>query len=111
MDRIYNTAKETGKNFMIAQVVRFWREYLVLKDAYDTGKYGKLLSGHMTRLGSPPGASWDTWMRDPNPSGMVPFDLHIHDLDFMIYAFGKPEKMTRFRAGTPTQDYFEAIYQ
>ena len=111
VDRIYNTAKETGKNFMIAQVVRFWREYLVLKDAYDTGKYGKLLSGHMTRLGSTPGASWENWMRDPQRSGMVPFDLHIHDLDFMIYAFGKPEKMTRFRAGTATQDYFEAIYQ
>lgn len=111
VDRIYETAKANGKNFMIAQVVRFWREYLVLKDAYDTGKYGKLLSGHMTRLGNTPKASWEGWMRDPERSGMVPFDLHIHDLDFMIYAFGKPEKMTRFRAGTPTQDYFEAIYQ
>ena len=50
-------------------------------------------------------------MRDPERSGMVPFDLHIHDLDFMIYAFGKPTGMTRYRAGTPTQDYFEAIYQ
>lgn len=111
VDRIYNTARETGKNFMIAQVVRFWREYLVLKDAYDTGKYGKLLSGHMTRLGNTPDTSWENWMRDPNRSGLVPFDLHIHDLDFMIYAFGKPEKMTRFRAGNATQDYFEAIYQ
>ena len=109
--RVYGTAKAHGKNVMIAQVVRFWREYELLKAAYDTGKYGKLLSGHMTRLGSTPKSSWDGWMRDPERSGMVPFDLHIHDLDFMIYAFGKPEKMTRFRAGTPTQDYFEAIYQ
>lgn len=111
VDRIYDAAKASGKCFMIAQVVRFWREYLVLKDAYDTGKYGKLLSGHMTRLGCTPKTSWENWMRDPERSGRVPFDLHIHDLDFMIYTFGKPEKMTRFRAGTPTQDYFEAIYQ
>lgn len=109
--RVYGTAKAHGRNVMIAQVVRFWREYEVLKEAYETGKYGKLLSGRMTRLGSTPKSSWDGWMRDPERSGMVPFDLHIHDLDFMIYAFGKPEKMTRFRAGTPTQDYFEAIYQ
>lgn len=109
--RVYSTAKAHGRNVMIAQVVRFWREYEVLKEAYETGKYGKLLSGRMTRLGSTPKSSWDGWMRDPERSGMVPFDLHIHDLDFMIYAFGKPEKMTRFRAGTPTQDYFEAIYQ
>lgn len=111
VDRVYDAAKKNGKCVMIAQVVRFWHEYLVLKDAYDTGKYGRLLSGRMTRLGSTPKASWDGWMRDPERSGMVPFDLHIHDLDFMIYTFGKPEKMTRFRAGTPTQDYFEAIYQ
>ena len=111
VDRVYDAAKRNNKCVMIAQVVRFWREYLVLKDAYDTGKYGKLLSGHMTRLGNTPKASWDGWMRDPERSGRVPFDLHIHDLDFMIYAFGKPEKMTRFRAATPAQDYFEAIYQ
>jgi len=111
VDRVYGAAKANGKNVMIAQVVRFWREFLVLKEAFDTGKYGKLLSGRMTRLGNTPKASWDGWMRDPERSGMVPFDLHIHDLDFIIYTFGKPEKMTRFRAGTPTQDYFEAIYQ
>ena len=111
VERVYDAAEKNGKNVMIAQVLRFWREYLILKDAYDTGKYGKLLSGRMTRLGNTPASSWDNWMRDPERSGMVPFDLHIHDLDFMIYAFGKPEKMTRFRAGNPTQDYFEAIYQ
>ncbi len=111
VDRVYEAAKRNNRCVMIAQVVRFWQEYLVLKDAFDTGKYGRLLSGRMTRLGSTPKTSWDGWMRDPERSGLVPFDLHIHDLDFMIYAFGQPEKMTRFRAGTPTQDYFEAIYQ
>lgn len=111
VDRVYAAAERNGKCVMIAQVVRFWREYEILKDAYDTGKYGKLLSGRMTRLGCTPKASWDGWMRDPERSGRVPFDLHIHDLDFLIFAFGRPEKMTRFRAGTSTQDYFEAIYQ
>lgn len=111
VDRIYGAAQANGKNVMIAQVLRFWREYLLLKDAYDTGKYGKLLSGRMTRLGNTPGSSWNDWMRDPECSGRVPFDLHIHDLDFMVYAFGVPENMSRYRAATATQDYFEAIYQ
>lgn len=111
VQRVYGAAMANGKNFMVAQVVRFWREYLVLKEAYDTGKYGKLLSGRMTRLGSTPKSSWEGWMRDPERSGLVPFDLHIHDLDFIIYTFGKPEKLTRFRAGNAVQDYFEAIYQ
>ena len=109
--RVYNTAREKGKCVMIAQVVRFWREYCLLREAYETGCYGKLLSGRMTRLGSTPSSSWDNWMRDPARSGLVPFDLHIHDLDFIVYTFGKPENVTCHRAGTATQDYFEAIYQ
>lgn len=109
--RVYGAAKANGKNVMVAQVLRFWREYVALKDAYDSGKYGKLLSGHMTRLGNTPKWSWDDWMRDPERSGLVPFDLHIHDLDFMVYTFGKPESMSCHRAKNDRQDYFEAIYQ
>ncbi len=111
IDRVYDAAEKNGRNVMIAQVVRFWKEYLFLKEAYETGKYGSLMSGRMTRLGSTPTASWDDWMRDPERSGLVPFDLHIHDLDFIIYAFGKPESMQRFRAKNEKQDYFEAVYQ
>lgn len=45
----------------------------------------------MHRLSGIPKWSWDDWMRDEKRSGLVPFDLHIHDLDFIVYAFGKPE--------------------
>lgn len=109
--RVYGAAKAAGKNVMVAQVLRFWREYTALKEAYDSGRYGRLLSGRMTRLGSTPKWSWDGWMRDPERSGLVPFDLHIHDLDFMIYAFGAPAGVSCHRAGNERQDYFEAIYQ
>lgn len=111
IDRIYNAAEENGKNVMIAQVVRFWKEYLYLKETYESQKYGRLMSGRMTRMGRTPIFSWDDWMRDPERSGLVPFDLHIHDLDFILYAFGNPDSMQRFRAKNEEQDYFEAIYQ
>ncbi len=111
IDRIYNAAEENGKNVMIAQVVRFWKEYLYLKETYESRKYGRLMSGRMTRMGGTPVSSWDDWMRDPERSGLVPFDLHIHDLDFILYTFGKPDGMQRFRAKNEKQDYFEAIYQ
>lgn len=111
VDRVYGAAQKNGRNFMVAQVVRFWREYCVLKDAYDSGRYGKLLSGHMARLGHTPRWSWDDWMCDPARSGLVPFDLHIHDLDFMVYTFGEPEKLTCDRTGNDQQDYIHAVYQ
>ena len=110
IQRVYSTAKNNNVCFMIAQVLRFWPEYEVVKSIYDSGKYGKLLSASMRRLGGMPKWSWDDWMRDEKRSGLVPFDLHIHDLDFIVYAFGKPEKCTTRRIKRPEQDYITATY-
>ena len=109
--RLYETAKRNNVRFMVAQVLRFWPEYVYLNGIYDSGRYGKLLSGRMARLGHMPGWSWDNWMKDENRSGLVPFDLHIHDLDFMVYTFGKPKQVSSFRARRPDQDVFTAVYQ
>ncbi len=109
--RIYSTAQRMNVNFMVAQVLRFWPEYELVKEIYDTGKYGKLLSGYMSRLGTCPKWSWDNWMKDPSRSGLVPYDLHVHDVDFMIYAFGRPVGVQRQRSKRPEQDYISATYE
>ena len=49
IDRVYSTAEKYNVKFMVAQVLRFWPEYELLKEIYDTKKYGKLLSFTMTR--------------------------------------------------------------
>ena len=110
IDRVYSTAEKYNVKFMVAQVLRFWPEYELLKEIYDTKKYGKLLSGTMTRLGCFPRWSWDGWMMDEKRSGLVPFDLHIHDLDFMVYAFGIPEIKYQYRSKLPDQDFFTVNY-
>ena len=109
--RVYECAGKNNVKFMVAQVLRFWPEYEIVKDIYDKGIYGKLLSGSMRRLGVSPKWSWDGWLMDENRSGLVPFDLHIHDSDFIVFAFGKPNKVTDFRAKRPEQDYINAIYE
>ena len=109
--RVYSTAKSNNVKFMVAQVLRFWPEYSIIKEIYDTGKYGRLLSGHMGRLGVRPKWSWDGWMMDEDRSGLVPFDLHIHDLDFIVYAFGKPKEFKDYRARSENQDYINSIYE
>ena len=108
--RLYEAAKRNNVRFMVAQVLRFWPEYVALKEIYDSGRYGKLLSGCMTRLGQCPKWSWDGWMKDEARSGLVPFDLHIHDLDFMVYAFGRPKRAIPFRARRPEQDVLTVVY-
>ncbi len=110
VDRVYSAAEKNNVKFMVAQVLRFWPEYELLKEIYDTKKYGKLLSGTMIRLGGIPKWSWDGWMTDEKRSGLVPFDLHIHDLDFMVYAFGIPEVKYQYRSKRPDQDYISLCY-
>ena len=105
--RIYAAAEKNNKCFMVAHVIRFWPEYMYAKDCMETGRYGKLVSGTMTRIGTIPQSSWDDWMHDPERSGMVPFDLHIHDLDYLVYALGKPEVEHVFHG----MDYMHAIYK
>lgn len=110
VERVYSSAKKMNVKFMVAQVLRFWPEYELIKEIYDTGKYGMLLSGYMSRLGTCPKWSWDNWMKDPSRSGLVPYDLHVHDLDFMVYAFGQPISVQSHRSKRPEQDYISAVY-
>lgn len=105
--RVYGAAEKNGKCFMVAQVLRFWPEYVYLKDCMDSGRFGKLVSGTMTRIGAIPQGTWDNWMHDAERSGMVPFDLHIHDLDFLIYTLGNPTIEHVFHG----MDYMHSVYR
>ena len=108
--RVYDAAARNDRRVMVAQVVRFWPEYMALRDAVRDGRYGRLLSGHMIRLGSMPGTD-RKWMREARHSGLVPYDLHIHDLDFIVSVFGAPSGGVTRRARNDRQDYFQVIYQ
>ena len=109
--RVYKTAEENNVKFMIAHVLRFWPEFVFLRDIIKSEKYGKMLTGNMTRLGSTPRWSWENWMRRKECSGLVPFDLHIHDLDFIVYAAGKPVNCITHRSQFEDQDIINATYE
>ncbi len=109
--RVYNTAKENNVKFMVAQVLRFWPAYELIKELYDTQKYGKLLSGSMKRVSAIPTGRWEEWMQSEEKSGLVPFDLHIHDLDFLVWAFGRPVSESMYRTKCKEQDSLAAVYK
>jgi len=83
-------AEENGVQLMVAQCIRFWPEYQRLLSLYKEGTYGKLQFLWMSRLGATPRWCWDDWYLDPERSGGAPLDLHIHDVDFIMYMLGKP---------------------
>ncbi len=81
---------------MVAQVIRFWPEYVYLKQVRDDGRYGKLVQAWFSRVCGAPLWAWENWYVDPTRSGLAPFELHIHDLDFIHYMLGKPDAVRSF---------------
>jgi len=91
---LLKTEKETGAKVQVGQVIRLWDEYMWLKGAYDTNKYGKIKSAVFQRLSSSPTWGWENWLHTAERSGSMALDLHIHDVDFMRYLLGEPDGMS-----------------
>jgi predicted dehydrogenase len=77
--------------FMIAQVIRFWPEYVYLKQSVDDGRYGKLVQASFSRICGAPVWAWEGWYVDDQCSGQAPYELGIHDTDFICHLLGKPQ--------------------
>jgi predicted dehydrogenase len=106
-----------GRLFMVAQVIRFWPEYIYLKQVYDRRTYGKLVQAWFSRLSGAPLWAWDNWYVDPARSGLAPFELHIHDTDYIQSLLGKPDRVQSQAINQPaiyasflkTQYYYDKL--
>jgi len=106
MVKAAKAAAKKGKRFMIAHCIRFWPEYVVLKDIIEKKTYGKVLSVMMKRLSPTPIWSWQNWLMNMKKSGGAALDLHIHDTDYAIFLFGKPRAvMSCGAAGVVSKGY------
>ncbi len=93
-DEMIKVCEKNKVRFAVAQVIRFWPEYKYLKDIYDNGKYGKLLTISMRRVSPLPTWGWQDWLLSQEKSGGALIDLHIHDTDFLLYLTkNKPQKI------------------
>ena len=60
----------------------------------------------------PASNQWPRWYGYEELSGLVPYDLHVHDLDFMVYCFGIPSHVNARRIHIPDeQDCLQSIYE
>jgi len=91
VDLIIGAARQSGKLLMVAHVLRFWPEYLAIRELLQSEKLGKPLFATAQRLSNTP--QWATWFQDPKASGGAVLDLHIHDLDIMNWLFGRPRSI------------------
>ena len=88
--QMLDVAEKSGRLLAVGHVLRFWPEYLALKEMIDSRTYGAVKSAVFTRLSPRPLWSWDNWLQDPERSGGAPLDLHIHDTDTVQWFFGRP---------------------
>lgn len=90
--RILEAEKRTGRKVMVGQVVRLFDEYRYLKQAYDNRIFGPLRSMVMDRISGDVRWGFEDWFHDEKKSGSVVLDLHVHDLDFLRYMLGEPDR-------------------
>ena len=86
-------AEETGCNVQIGQVIRFWDEYVKLREIIEAGTYGKVVNANFRRISPIPTWGWNNWLLTTELSGGAAQDLHIHDMDYVLSVFGTPGKI------------------
>jgi len=93
---IFSVARENGVRVMVAQVIRFWPEYVKIKEICDSGELGDIITVYAARLGQM--VTWVDWYKDPAKSGETLMNLTQHDIDFLHHLLGKP--ISVYSAGT-----------
>jgi len=89
-NRMVKAFRAAKIKFMVGHVIRFWPEYQVLKQYVDEKPLGPLASLELRRFGEKP-TGWKGWYRKPVLSGGAALDLHIHDVDYVLYLLGQPK--------------------
>jgi predicted dehydrogenase len=110
--RIADVATRTDRILMPAMCLRFWPEWVWLKQAIVTKAYGRILAARFRRVAQPPG--WgQKFFLDGKLSGGALLDLHIHDVDFVQFCFGRPRRVfsTGFSKVSGAIDHVLTQYQ
>jgi predicted dehydrogenase len=84
--RMIAEGETRGRTLMCAQVLRFFPEYIALRNALPS--LGPVRRACFHRRCAAP--DWGGWLGDPARSGGGIFDLLIHDVDMCLHLFGPP---------------------
>ncbi len=95
-------AEQAGIPLYPAHVVRFFPEYVRLKQAVDSGLLGDLAVLRLSRSGAFPTRA--AWYADHALSGGIIMDQMIHDLDMARWLAGEVVRVSAVTAGIPDAD-------
>jgi predicted dehydrogenase len=107
-DRMIAAAREAGVKLMVAQVLRFFPEYMKAAEVVFNGAVGEPVTARCLRAAPLPG--WGSWFTREEESGGVMLDMAIHDVDFLRWVFRDEvdrvyAQALRVQAGVETDDH------
>lgn len=93
---------------MIGHVVRFFPEYVRIKEILDSGELGQVATVRASRT-NPPMQERSLWFADVEKNGGVVLDLMVHELDILGWLFGNVERLfaqgLTYTEAQPRRDY------
>jgi len=100
-DRMIYAAEKTRLKLMVAHVLRFFPDYMKVKEMVDAGAIGEIATARAFRGGAMP--PWNMgWFADLRKSGGVVVDVVIHDIDFLLWCFKEPVTSVYAKVGRLT---------
>jgi len=90
-EKMVEAKNRAGALLMVAQVLRFWPQYVEIKRMLGQGKLGSVHAVHAHRFATFP--AWGSWFRDPAKSGGCLLDLQVHDVDYAYWLLGSPREI------------------
>ena len=104
---ILNAFSGDGPRLYVGHVVRFFPEYVGIKEKIDAGELGTIGVVRTSRR-SPFLRGWNDWYADWRVSGGVLVDLVIHDFDFLRWTLGEVERV--YARGVGGREYNRLDY-
>jgi UDP-N-acetylglucosamine 3-dehydrogenase len=89
---VKKAVEQAKGKFMVGHVVRFFPEFMLIKQLIDEGKVGTVGTARTSRIAPQPHGVKD-WYENATMSGGVVLDLIIHDFDYLNWFFGKPKRV------------------
>jgi len=102
-----SVCEKNGVRLFIGHVVRFFPEYVQMRNKINDGSLGRIGVAHAKRIGGHPGDR-RPWFAEDDKSGGVVIDLMIHDLDFFRWSLGEVRSVYGLRTVEGNVDYASA---
>lgn len=103
-------ADQYQKQLLVGHVLPFFNEFQFIRQAVDSGEYGRVLGGNFKRVISDP--VWLQNFYNPQLIGGPLFDLHVHDAHFIRLLFGMPRQVHSVgRMRGETVEYGHSVFR